>query len=152
MADVDSRIKIIAKYLQDNLDIEETDLKSLEDAINLIHQPSPLDGAGVFTRVERSISASDNLLWLVTMISNRRVLVDADLKKLKDPQFTLLVRQQRPSTQAIESEIRWNNETVAELENKLTTIDNILSYIKSIESNIDRYIWILREKARYINK
>ena len=28
----------------------------------------------------------------------------------------------------------------------------IINYLNSIESNIDRYIWILREKARFINK
>lgn len=152
MADIESRLKIIAQYLNENLDIDSDNLKSLDDSINLIHQPSPLDGAGVFTRVERAVSASDNLSWLITMVCNRRCNVSAELKKLKDPQFTLLVRQQRPSTQAIESEIRWTNEEVAALEDKLATIDNIINYLNSIESNIDRYIWILREKARFINK
>lgn len=149
---VDSKISRIISYINENINIGDKCNDIIEECINLIHQGLPVDNAGVFSKLSHCNSASDDLAYVIMSVRKVRSDIEKELRKLKDPKFTILVRSGRPSSQAIESEIRFTIPEVANLEDKLSTFDNILDYLNHIEKCLDRNIWILRDLAQYIKK
>jgi hypothetical protein len=149
MDSISSRINDICEYIKSITSLSEQEVTSLRTCIDLIHQSTPTEAAGIFSRTERLISASDDLSWLSTSLTRKKNDLLSELKKLKDPVFVSLVRQGRPSTQAIESEIRFSDDKVQVIEDSIGTVENILNYLSAIEKNIDRYIWTLRDKSQY---
>ena len=148
----DSKIDAIINYINDNVSIGDKCNDIIKECINLIHQSVPCDNAGVFSRLAHFNSVSDDLSYVILSTRKVRNNIEKELKKLKDPKFTILVRSGRPSTQAIESEIRFTMKEVADLEDKLITFDNIIDYLNHLEKCLDRSIWILRDLAQYIKK
>lgn len=149
MADIISRVSNIGEYLKDKVDLSDENIDSIRNAINQIHQASPTEAAGVFSRMERLISASDDLSWVITCIRRKRNEIFKNIRSIKDPQFTILVRQGRPSTQAIEAEIHFNNKELSEIEEIYATLGNIDEYLSHILDLINNYNWALKDKVGY---
>ena len=132
-----------------NITFSEDEFQMIRDAINTVIEASPTTTAGTCSRQERLTAASTDLAWIVLSLKRTRLRVDNSLKQIKDPQFVMLVRQGRPSTSAIEAEIRHTNDKVLALENNLQELDNLLEYMSNLEKNIDRKIWEMRDKASF---
>lgn len=149
---MNDKIDKLIEYIDDIVDIGDKSKNTLYECINLIHQTVPVDNAGVFSRLARCVSVSDDLSYVILSIEQARNKIEVELRHNKDPKFTILVKSGRPSTQAIESEIRFTVPVVAELESKLLHYDSILSYLNHLEKCLDRNIWIMRDLASYIKK
>lgn len=149
---MNDKIEDIINYISGIVNIGDRCNETIKECINLIHQSVPVDNSGVFSRLSRCNAVSDDLVYIIMNVKKRRNIVESELKKNKDPKFTILVRSGRPSTQAIESEIRVTTPIVSELENKLSEFDNILEYLNHLEKCLDRLIYIMRDLAQYIKK
>lgn len=149
MVNINERVNEIYNYLLPVIDIGESGKYIIYDSISAIRQISPIDGAQLFSKMEKIISLSDDLSWVVSSINRKRNCIESDLKSIKDPKYVALVRQNRPSSAAIEAEIRITIKDVSILDNQINILDNILSYLDSIQRSLDRYIWMLRDKISY---
>lgn len=146
------KIERVIDYINSIVNIGDKCNDMIREAIGLIHQTLPVDNAGVFSKLTRFTSASDDLAFVIMSIQKEKDILELELRKIKDPKFTILVKAGRPSTQAIESEIRCTNPKVSELEDKISQFDNVLSYLNHVEKCMDRSIWIMKDLAQYIKK
>lgn len=151
MINLDNKISQIYEYLVDIIKLSPEEMRAVKSAIGAIHEMTPTDGPGVFTKTQNMISISEDLSWVISVITRKHHQISKEIKKIKDPEFVMLVRQGRPSTQAIESEIRFNNDNLVDMEEELEIIENILDYLKHVEVGIERYIWLLRDKGKFIS-
>lgn len=148
--DINKRANTLYTYLTNVMELGDEEIESVRDCLGMVHQATPTEAPGIFSRMERIIAASDNLSWVLTSIGRKKSEIVGEIKKIKDPQFTALVRQGRPSIQAIESEIRYTTPELRELESDLDTLLNVESYFVHLEKSMDRYIFLLKDKAQYI--
>lgn len=147
MTDVNVRTSSIISYLSE-IGVEGVE-NIIKNCLSLIHSNSPLEGAAVFTKMERIISASDDLGYVILMVNRRKSSLTESMNKLKDPLFTALVRQARPSTLAIECEIRLQNEEVANYEYEISKYEDLILYLNHLDRALSEYGRLLREKLNY---
>lgn len=133
-----------------NITFSDDEINMIKSSISLIIESSPTTPASVFSRIERLIKASSDISWILLSLKRTRVKLDNALKRRKDPKFVLLTRQGRPSTAAIEAEIRHTDNSVLDMEAKITELDNLIEYMSNVEVNIDRYIRAMRDKSAFI--
>lgn len=150
MISIDVKMSQIYEYLSEVIKLSPEELRAIKTAIGAIHEMTPADGPGVMSKTQNMIAISEDLSWVISSITRMHHKINKEIKKIKDPEFVMLVRQGRPSTQAIESEIRFNNDNLVNLEEDIEIIENILDYLKHVETGIERYIWLLRDKGRFI--
>lgn len=145
---VDSRLATLYEYLENDIKLTSDELAIVRNSVGIIHKQSPIDRPLVFRRMEEIIEAMEELSWVILTVNRHLLKIRGEIKEIKAPQFTMLVRRGRPSTTAIEYEIMMNNDDIKSLEETEETIDNIVYYLKSIESGLDRYLWMLRDKLK----
>lgn len=146
MIDIDERVTKILEYLLDNTDIGESGISSIKTSIAIIHETAPTDIPIIFRTMDRIISASENLSWTVLVLRRHKYYIQMECKNIKDPEFTALTRRGRPSTTAIESEIRFNNSQLSALECQIDTLAGIIDYLQHIELCLDRKLWSLKDR------
>ena len=132
------------------LEIGESEMEIINSAIGLTHQVSPIDGSQLFARMELFIAVSDDLEWIINSIVRKRNEKENDIRKIKDPKYVALVRQGRPSSAAIEAEIRITLKDIREQEELIQLIDSMISYLQFVQRNLDRYLSILKSKSQFI--
>lgn len=132
------------------LEIGESEMEIINSAIGLTHQVSPIDGSQLFARMELVIAVSDDLEWIINSIVRKRNEKENDIRKIKDPKYVALVRQGRPSSAAIEAEIRITLKDIREQEELIQLIDSMISYLQFVQRNLDRYLSILKSKSQFI--
>lgn len=148
--DLANRLSKIYEFLYDVVELQEEEIKDIKNAVNIVHEMSPTDGPGIFSKTERVISASDDLEWSIMKIRNSKSDLRKKINSIKDVDFTMLVRQGRPSTAAIESEIRMNHPELSDMEYNIDIMNNIISYLEYLRSNLVEYIWLLKSKSSYL--
>lgn len=124
-------------------------MKVISYCINDIQEITPNDKPGVFHKSEKLIQDAQNLTWCILALKLQYDKLNKAYRMIKDPEYTILVRQGRPSSEAINSEIRFKNEQLYDLEEKLSTINNILEYLNHIQNSMDKYIYLLKDKLKY---
>lgn len=139
----------IYKYITDEMNLADDEITSIKVAVNMIHEISPTDIPLIMKRVSDLIVAEEDLSWTITAVNKVLIKLKYEIKSIKAPQFTLLTRQGRPSSTAIEYEIFFTNDKLKELEVKKDNIENILEYLRHIEKSLDTYIYLLRDKLKY---
>lgn len=150
MENSDARVSSVVECLESIVGVGKEGVSILKNCLSLLHMAAPAEPAGVFSRIERIVSASDDLAWIILMVGRAKSSIDSNIKRIKDPEFTMLVRSGRPSTVAIESEIRMNHDEILEMEERLQIANYLEDYLQHIEKGLDRCVWMLRDKASYL--
>jgi len=150
MININDKISSITLFLKDIVDLSDDEVNIIKSSIGYLHELTPTDGPGVFFKSQNLISNSEDLSWVITVVKNTRNKISSQINLIKDPEFTMLIRNGRPSTAAIEHEIRFNNASIPGLEDNVMVLDNIIDYLNKIQLNIDRYIWLLKSKSDYL--
>lgn len=150
MINIDSRVNKIYEYLLEIVELSPEEIRVIKSAISSVHEISASDGPGLFSKLNNLISVSEDLAWVISVITSQQHEIRKSIKEIKDPDFVMLVRKGRPSTQAIESEIRFNHDDLVKMEENLEIITNIIDYLNHLELSIDRYIWLCRDKMKYL--
>lgn len=149
MINLDVMSSKLYEYLSDIVELSSEERMSIKLALKLIREIAPTDAPLVFKRLEELTSVSEDISWVTMVVKRKLSSIKTEIDSIKAPNFTALVRQGRPSTQAIEYEILFNNSKLKELESNKETLSNIVEYLQHIEKSIDRYIFILRDKLKY---
>lgn len=147
--DQKSKLITISTLLSDVSPIGESETKIISECLNIIREVSPIDGPLIFSKMERVVSLSDDLAWIISMLNVTRNGIKRDVMKAKDPKYVSLVRQNRPSSAAIEAEIRLSNKDIVDLETKEDNISIVIDYLNNIQKSLDRYLWVLKDKEQY---
>lgn len=146
--DINDISKELYEYLRDIVELSPDNIRTVKTALSMIKTIAPSDIPLILNRINELIDVSQDLSWIIVMITRRQNEIKKDIKLKKDPRYVMLVRQGRPSTAAIEAEIRFSDKTLYDLDENIETISNILEYLNKLQDSIDKYIWLLRDKMK----
>jgi len=149
MIEASNKLYTIKSYLKDVLEFSDKEISVIEMCLNYIHEQAPTELPLIIRKTNNLISASEDLAWIRTIVNRKIVDVTKKVKQIKAPEFTMLTRQGRPSSTAIEYEILHNHPEISELEEQIEILNKLLDYFNHIEKSIDRYLWMLKESASY---
>lgn len=138
-------------YISSHELLSSKEIDMVRYAINEIVEIAPTDKVALFKKQEHLIEASSNIGWSIMVIKNNLAKIKTTYRKLKDPEYTMLVRKGRPSNEAINSEIRFSNEALYDLDEIISNVENIIEYLNTVENNINRYLFMLSDKLKYNN-
>lgn len=150
MLDINKKIEMITNYLGEVVDIGDISIDNIKTAISLLKEIPPTDAPNTFNREQRLISISDDISWIIMSLNRKKQILEEKMKNIRAPEYTRLVRQGRPSTEAINMELYMLHDDMNELNRKIEVLDNFLIYLNSIQENINRYIWMLRERLNFL--
>lgn len=142
------QIEELWTYLVDNELLSPTEIEYLKTGLLAIKEMSPSDKPSVFRKMEYIIEVSENVSWCIFALKQHLNTFIKCERQIKDPEYSLLVRQGRPSSEAINSEIRWKNESLYDLDYKISVIENTIEYINHIEQSLERYLYMLKDKLK----
>lgn len=145
---IDNKIDLVVAYLENTVELSDTEINIIKTAINLISEISPTDITVIFSKLDNIIETSNNLGYVIYYCNQYKINLTRKYRNLKDPAFTSLTLKQRPSTLAIESEIRTKYPEIAELEYQVETITNAIDYLNHIELNLERRIWSIKDRLQ----
>lgn len=140
------KINEIIDYIKSEIELGDNEVKSINDMVSLIDDYVPTDLPILFKRLDNIITATGDISWTLAVLKKHRAKINAEYKHLKDPQFTSLTRKGRPSTMAIESEIRFNMPDVAEYEHRLEVLDGFIEYIEHLLKVSDSMQWAIKDR------
>lgn len=141
------KIDEIIEYIKSEIELGENEINSINNMVKLIDDYVPTDLPVLFRRLDSIISATGDISWTLAVLKKHRAKINAEYKQLKDPQFTSLTRKGRPSTIAIESEIRFNIPEVAEYEKRLEILDGFIEYIEHLLKVSDSMQWAIKDRV-----
>lgn len=141
------KIDEILEYIKDEVELGDKELKSLDTALNYIEYETPTDLPLVFRRLDSIISVSADVSWTLANVKKHRAKINAEYKALKDPQFTSLIRKGRPSTVAIESEIRFIDDNIAKYEYRIEVLDGFIEYLEYILKVLENIQWAIKDRV-----
>lgn len=150
MLDINKKIEMITNYLGEVIDIGDISIDNIKSAISLLKEIPPVDAPNTFNREQRLISVSDDISWIIMSLNRKKQILEEKMKSIRAPEYTRLVRQGRPSTEAINMELYMLHDDMNELSRKINVLDNFIIYLNSIQENINRYIWMLRERLNFL--
>jgi len=149
MTDYESRLNDIESYLKSVTDKYETIMQYIRDAVFTLHEPLPTEPEALFRRSTKIICVSDDLSDAIRMLRTAKLNVVKVYNKTRDPLFTALVRKGRPSTTAIECEIRMTNSEMYDTEEELDSVTNIIEYIDNLSSKLSDLNWTIGNILSY---
>lgn len=141
------KIDEIIEYIKSEIELGDNEINSINNMVKLIDDYVPTDLPVLFRRLDSIISATGDISWTLAVLKKHRAKINAEYKQLKDPQFTSLTRKGRPSTIAIESEIRFNIPEVAEYEKRLEILDGFIEYIEHLLKVSDSMQWAIKDRV-----
>lgn len=150
MLDINKKIEMIVDYLGEAVDIGDISIDSIKTGISLLKEIPPVDAPNTFNREQRLISVSDEISWITMSLKRKRQILDEKMKSIRAPEYTRLVRQGRPSTEAINMELYMLHDDMNNLNSKIEVLDNFIMYLNSMQENINRYIFMLKERLNFL--
>ena len=146
--DIDVRGSKIYEYLHSFMDMSSEELMMIKLAVKEINEICPNEKFQLANKLDRLIKASDDLSWVTMVVEINLSKLKKEIIEVKAPEYTFLVRSNRPSHNAIENEIFMNHKDLMDKDNNYRVGQNVLEYLRSIEKNIDRYVWSIRDRLR----
>lgn len=74
--------------------------------------------------------------------------IEKEIKKITSPSVTMLVNKGRMGNDLINSEVLFLNESLYDLYDSRNEVTNILNYLEKLDENLNKYLWIIREKLK----
>jgi hypothetical protein len=137
------------EFIRENELLSEPEIGIVQTCIDDIKEIAPTDRPALFQKMERLVQDAENLSWCIYSVKVHYSKIKKAYRMLKDGDFTVLVRQGRPSTEAINSELRWKDPTLYDWELKMETVENLIEYLNHILVSMDKYQYMLKDKLRY---
>jgi hypothetical protein len=146
---VGERVNDLYEYLIDTLTLSVEEVDIIKTAIRNITEIAPTDAPLIMRKISDLIVSSDNISWVIHIINRSIHINNRELKTIRDPSVVMLVRQGRPSRDAIDSEVRLGNSKIYQLEENISILENVLDYLKHLELSLSNYQWLLRDKLKF---
>lgn len=133
-------------YIREHELLSDTEIEYVKTCIEDVTEMSPSDKPMIFRKMERLIEDSDKLSWCIFSVRQQLNKMNKAYKQIKDPDYVTLVRQGRPSSEAINSEVRWRNDSLYDLEEDIATVENIIEYLVHLDHSLEKYNYMLKDK------
>lgn len=144
--DVNDTSRELLEYLRDVIELSPENIRVIKSSLAAIKEQAPSDVPLILRKIERLIDLSQDLSWIILVMKRRFHELTREMKVMKDPQYVMLVRQGRPSSAAIEAEIRFTNKDLYTVEDNIEIVRNIIEYLQKIIDSMDKYSWLLKDK------
>lgn len=148
--DADERISILKQFFDSTINIGEKAIDSIREAVLIMKQLPPSDVPNTFVMEQKIISILDDLQWVIHLLKSKKSKVSEDIMGVKAPDITYLIREGRIGTDLINIEVyNRNEEKLKPLMSKESTIENTIAYLSSLDSNLNKYLYLLRDRVNY---
>lgn len=142
---VENVIKYCKKIFEEMSDYETNIIRT---GMNLIQMDPPSTKLMLTERITQLVRAKSDLQYLLLKARELRKSYNIPYTNEYNQQFTILTRQNRPSKQAIESEMHFMKPELREYRDKIEDIDTLLDFLSSYMGFFDKSISVL-ENRRY---
>lgn len=147
---MEDRMEILEQFFKTQINIGEKAINSIKDAMLIMKQLPPSDVPNTFVLEQKIISILDDLQWIIHLLKTKKCNVSEKIMKIKAPEIAYLVREGRIGTDLINTEAYWREEEKLEpLMHDETTIDNTIIYLTSLDNNLNKYLFMLRDRINY---
>lgn len=148
--EIEQRLEALKQFFEVNINIGEKAFDSIKDAMLVMKQLPPSDVPNTFVMEQRIISDLDDLQWIIHLLKQKKSKVSEDIMSIRAPEIAYLVREGRIGTDLINTEVFWRNEEkLKPLTSKESSIDNTIAYLTSLDSNLNKYLFLLRDRVNY---
>lgn len=141
-----NNISDIISYIIGNLkkllpdELSEYELKMVSDSLELPYRPVSNSKVLISDRIDESIKSKSDLNYIIIKLKNKRKLISIPYNSEYNKLFTVLTRQNRPSKQAIDSEIKYTKPDMSEKSDLINDYDEIIEFFENHKSLIDMLI------------
>lgn len=142
---VENVINYCKKIFEEMSDYETNIIRT---SMNLIQMDPPSTKLMLTERITQLVRAKSDLQYLLLKARELRKSYNIPYTNEYNQQFTILTRQNRPSKQAIESEMHFMKPELREYRDKIEDIDTLLDFLSSYMGFFDKSISVL-ENRRY---
>lgn len=139
-----NNIQEVSKYFLEQMrgliELSDFEEKIISDSILLPYMTVTNAKTVISDHIDEAVKAKSNLNYILYRLKDKRKMIllpfEAEYNKL----FTVLTRQNRPSKQAIDSEIKYTRKDLAETFTKLEDYERVIEYLQSLLSVLDLVI------------
>ena len=139
-----NNIQEVSKYFLEQMrgliELSDFEEKIISDSILLPYMTVTNAKTVISDHIDEAVKAKSNLNYILYRLKDKRKMIllpfEAEYNKL----FTVLTRQNRPSKQAIDSEIKYTRKDLAETFIKLEDYERVIEYLQSLLSVLDLVI------------
>lgn len=141
-----NNISDIISYIIGNLkkllpdELSEYELKMVSDSLELPYRPVSNSKVLISDRIDEAIKSKSDLNYIIIKLKNKRKLISIPYNSEYNKLFTILTRQNRPSKQAIDSEIKYTKPDMSEKSDLINDYDEIIEFFENHKSLIDMLI------------
>lgn len=137
-----SNIDEVSQYILDSLKSVLDDMSEYEEGIVkqaiLFPYATVTNAKTVLSdRIDDAIRCKSDLNYIILRLRDRRKVIQVPYETEYNKLFTMLTRQQRPSKQAIDSEIKYTRPAMADTADRLEEYDKIIGYLTDVQAVLD---------------
>lgn len=122
------------------LEISDYEEQAVRNAMLLPYSTVTNAKSVLSDRIDDAIKCKADINYITLRIRDKKKLLQVPYDTEYNKLFTVLTRQNRPSKQAIDSEIKYTKPEMNEKANILEEYDKILEYLSSLQAVIDLVI------------
>ena len=147
--EIQERLRILKEYFETKLKIGEKAFNSIQSSMFLLKKKTASDITNLIASQEECISYSDDLNWIILILKKRLHNINKEINKIKSPATTMLINKGRMGNDLINQEILFLHDDLYDLYDSQNEVTNIINYLETLNENLNKYLWIIREKLKY---
>ncbi|WP_299994561.1 hypothetical protein [uncultured Clostridium sp.] len=145
--EVEDRIQILKEFFDNTISAGDRAVNCIRESIYMLKEIPPSDVPNTFSKQQRVISNLDDLQWIIYSLNNSKTKLEEEILNIKSPDITYLIREGRIGTDLINIETyNRNKEKLEPLMTKQNAINNTISYLMTLEGNLSKYLYMLRDR------
>lgn len=145
--EIDERLELLKEFLDTFITCGDKAIAVIRESMYILKEIPPADVSNTFNKEQRLISNLDDLQWITYLLNTSRTKLTEQILNIKAPEVTYLVREGRIGTDLINIEVyNRNSEKLEPLMKKQNALDNTISYISTLEDNLNKYLFMLKDR------
>ena len=117
------------------VELSEYEVNMVKEGLLIITKPLPTTKLSASTRLSEITKCCSDYNYIMTKLRDKRLSIYKTYRPKVDHKFTVLTRQQRPSKEAIMSEIHYTDPELSKMRFQMETIDSALEFL-SVQYNV----------------
>ena len=147
---MEDRMEILKQFFDTHINIGEKAMSSIKEAMLIMKQLPPSDVSNTFVMEQKIISNLDDLQWIIHLLKTKKSNISENILRVKAPEVTYLIREGRIGTDLINTEVYYRNEEKLQpLMKDESSIENVIAYLSSLDNNLNKYLFMLRDRVNY---
>lgn len=145
--EIEERLEILKEFLESTISVSDKAIEIIKECIYMLKEIPPSDIPNTFSKEQRVISKLDDLQWIIYLLNKSKNKLEENILNIKAPDITYLIREGRIGTDLINIETyNRNSEKLEPLMVKENAINNTISYLTTLENNLTKYLYMLRDR------